>query len=85
MPRASRSQSSTVTGPRLMRRTSRIAAPPPVSVPHEEIALRAYELFEHDGRAHGHDLDHWLEAERQLVQTRAQANPARRVAGKAAN
>jgi hypothetical protein len=52
-------------------------------VPHEEIALRAYELFEHDGSAHGHDLDHWLEAERQLTQTQPPATPARRMEGKA--
>jgi Protein of unknown function (DUF2934) len=34
---------------------------------HDEIAQRAYELFEKSGRAPGHDMDHWLEAERQLV------------------
>jgi len=30
----------------------------------EEIARLAYEIFEREGRVHGRDLDHWLEAER---------------------
>ena len=40
----------------------------------EEIARRAYELFEQRGRQAGHDLEDWLEAERQL---RARASPRR--------
>lgn len=31
------------------------------------IAHRAYELYEQEGCCHGHDLDHWLEAERQIL------------------
>ena len=31
-----------------------------------DIARRAYELFEKRGREHGHDLDDWLQAERDL-------------------
>jgi hypothetical protein len=30
----------------------------------DEIAGVAYELFERDGREHGRDQEHWLEAER---------------------
>jgi Protein of unknown function (DUF2934) len=30
------------------------------------IADRAYELFEGAGRIHGHDLQHWLQAEAEL-------------------
>jgi HSP20 family molecular chaperone IbpA len=30
------------------------------------IASRAYELFEAHGKKHGHDLDHWLQAEAEL-------------------
>jgi hypothetical protein len=30
----------------------------------DEIAKVAYELFERDGRQHGKDQEHWLEAER---------------------
>ena len=33
---------------------------------HKEIAGRAYELYEEGGMIHGHDLDHWLEAEGSL-------------------
>ena len=36
---------------------------------HEEIAKVAYELFERDGREHGKDSEHWLEAEK-IVRTR---------------
>lgn len=33
---------------------------------HEEIAIRAYEIYEASGRMEGRDGDHWLEAEREL-------------------
>ena len=32
-----------------------------------EIAKRAYDLFLCDGAVHGRDVDHWLLAERQLL------------------
>jgi len=36
--------------------------------PHpDEIAVRAYELFQKRGGHHGHDRDDWFEAELQLV------------------
>lgn len=38
----------------------------------EEVADRAFELWQRRGATHGHDLDDWLEAERQL---RALGNP----------
>ena len=31
---------------------------------HSEVAEVAHELYEESGRVHGHDLEHWLEAER---------------------
>lgn len=31
------------------------------------ISRRAYELFERDGRVHGHDVSHWLEAEKEFL------------------
>src|SRR5579864_3090343 len=37
-----------------------------------DIARRAYELFEKRGREHGHDLDDWLQAERELDRTPSQ-------------
>jgi hypothetical protein len=33
---------------------------------HDEIATRAYELFERRGRGNGYDFDDWLQAEREL-------------------
>jgi hypothetical protein len=32
------------------------------------IRHRAYELWEREGRVHGRDVEHWLEAERQLAE-----------------
>ena len=33
---------------------------------HEEIARRAYQLYEERGGGHGHDQDDWFQAEREL-------------------
>ena len=33
---------------------------------HEEIARRAYQLFEERGGGHGHDQQDWFQAEREL-------------------
>ena len=42
---------------------------------HESIARLAYQRFEERGREHGHDLDDWLEAERELAnENTAEAN-----------
>ncbi len=38
---------------------------------HRQIAEKAYELFQNRGRVHGHDLDDWVEAERQVMTTLA--------------
>ena len=40
----------------------------------ERICLRAYELFELNGRVHGNDMEHWLQAEAELT-TRAKTEP----------
>lgn len=32
---------------------------------HADIARRAYDIWERQGRPHGKDFDHWLEAERE--------------------
>jgi Protein of unknown function (DUF2934) len=42
-----------------------------VTITQEEIAQRAYALYEARGREDGHDLDDWLEAERQLLEQRS--------------
>ena len=34
---------------------------------HDQIAQRAYALFEKSGRAPGHDIENWLRAERELA------------------
>lgn len=36
-------------------------------IPKEKIARRAYALYESRGCEDGHDLEHWLQAERELV------------------
>ncbi|MBE0427798.1 MAG: DUF2934 domain-containing protein [Nitrospirae bacterium] len=35
---------------------------------YDEIARVAYELYEKRGRAHGHELEDWLEAERIVME-----------------
>ena len=37
----------------------------------DEIAARAYQIYERDGRADGRDMDHWLQAERELREERS--------------
>jgi hypothetical protein len=54
----------------------------------QEIAQRAYALWEREGRPHGRNLEHWLSAESELAQAAPitplsadiPAKPARRVA-----
>ena len=46
-----------------------------VSIPSEEIAMRAYELFVARGGAHGSDLDDWLLAESELVRAKLTRQP----------
>ncbi|MBN2493813.1 MAG: DUF2934 domain-containing protein [Deltaproteobacteria bacterium] len=33
---------------------------------HDRIARRAYEIWQREGRPDGQDMDHWLQAEREL-------------------
>jgi hypothetical protein len=39
---------------------------PLASVSDSDIARRAYQLYEERGGGHGHDVDDWLQAEREL-------------------
>lgn len=39
--------------------------------PHDDIARRAYELYEQRGGEHGHDWEDWFQAERELRQPAA--------------
>jgi hypothetical protein len=54
----------TAGGPR--KRTADNSTPPT----HDEIAQRAYGLYEQSGRQSGRDAEFWLEAERQLRKER---------------
>ena len=36
----------------------------------EQVRSRAYELYEQRGRADGHDLDDWLQAESEIIQNK---------------
>lgn len=51
----------------------------------ERIRARAYELWDGDGRQHGRDEEHWLQAERELGAAGARAagapNPPAATAG----
>lgn len=38
----------------------------------DEIAERAYQIFEREGRNDGRDMEHWLQAERELRMEREQ-------------
>jgi Protein of unknown function (DUF2934) len=40
----------------------------------DDVARRAYELFQARGGAPGHELEHWLEAERELGQSSSDVN-----------
>jgi hypothetical protein len=43
----------------------------PTTASHDDVARRAYELFQARGSEPGHDLEHWLDAERELSGTPA--------------
>lgn len=50
---------------------------PTVVIPIEQqVKQRAYELYEQRGRADGHDLDDWLQAECEVKGTRSNASAA---------
>ena len=53
---------------------------PPVKIPHDKIAMRAYEKWCKRGRPHGSDKQDWIDAERELREeyTRAGGSPSTR-------
>jgi hypothetical protein len=67
MPTPISDESSTTRRPRGQRR---FEMPSAHTIPHGEIARRAYELFLSRGAVHGHDVEHWLEAENDLKRMR---------------
>jgi hypothetical protein len=52
---------------------------PPIRIPHEKIAMRAYEKWIKRGRPHGSDVQDWVEAENELKAeiTRTTTHPKR--------
>jgi len=41
----------------------------------EQIRVRAHQLWEQAGRPHGHDLEHWLQAEKECLLNSAATAP----------
>jgi hypothetical protein len=77
MPRASKPQPAETSGPRLVRKTT--PKPPiPTSPSEDDIATRAYQIFELEGRQHGNHLEHWMRAQRELLEA---MRPAKRAVG----
>jgi hypothetical protein len=67
MAKSTRRTTKVVTMPRLVSTT-----PVPSQSPnptHSDIAKRAFELYCERGCRDGHDLDDWLQAERELQET----------------
>jgi hypothetical protein len=60
---------------------SKITAPPlaqpgnQLKVPHDKIAMRAYQKWEQRGRRQGTHLQDWLEAERELLAEYSRLGP----------
>jgi hypothetical protein len=59
---------SRVTTPPVAKPVTPTATPPVpgAQVPREKVAMRAYEKWLKSGCQHGHDRQHWLEAEAEL-------------------
>ena len=49
----------------------------PQACAYTQIRDRAFAIFEKRGSKHGHDLQDWLRAERQVMHTKATAQPSR--------
>lgn len=61
---------STTTAPKVSRvRKSEMPTETSGQVMRELIALRAYERYAARGYAHGHDVEDWLSAEREILQS----------------
>jgi hypothetical protein len=67
MPRASKTQVSNKTvRPVVAGKVSLASVAVAVPPTHEQIAVRAYALYEMEGRPHGRDAEHWARAEAEL-------------------
>ena len=58
---------STTSAPMLVKATPAKASPAASKMPTvEEIARRSFEIFLERGGEHGHDVEHWIQAEHDL-------------------
>src|SRR5689334_5604138 len=57
-------------------RTAESASAGDGSLSNDQIAARAYEIYEREGRSDGRDMDHWLRAESELRAERLQQQPS---------
>lgn len=55
-----------------------------MSLTNDDIARRAFEIWERNGRPEGRDQEHWDQAEKELRQQTAKSTPAERTAAPAA-
>ena len=81
MPRTPKSQAATLAGPRLVRKSVRAPSTRTGEALHEQIAIRAYELFLQEGCKHGRDVSHWLRAEQELHASETPAPAVKKVGG----
>ncbi len=63
----------------LTRASSKTVAPEEENRTRQRIAERAYDLFQARGRVDGHDIDDWLQAERQIQAEQAKPLSTARV------
>lgn len=64
-----RKTASAVTPPADRSSLRSLAHNPSVNVTEHDIARRAYDLYLARDREHGHDVDDWFQAERELRET----------------
>lgn len=65
--RSKETKSNGTTGRPAVAELKTVAAPPATARPtDEEIARRAYEIYEREGRQPGRELENWLAAEAEL-------------------
>ena len=53
--------------------------PKPLNDTEEKIRLRAYELYEQRGMIDGHALDHWLQAEAEVLGAKKHGSKSKRI------
>ncbi len=81
MARTARSQTVASAGPRLVRKSPRTLFTSAAPSLHEQITIRAYELFLEDGGGHGRHVEHWLRAEQELRASETPAPAVKKVGG----